>query len=101
MRHNLIRHAETPSRSNRKHRDGREGDTDSRKYKNNRPRGNRDYISYSCRHSTINHITTYATSIPINTIWGTLPAPRGTSATAMSKITPETQIKMQETSSIS
>ena len=55
-------HTETSGRSNIKHGDGRDGDTDSIKYRKKIPRGNRNYSSYICSHRT--------TSIPRNTLWG-------------------------------
>ena len=45
-----------------KNGDSRDVETDSIKYKNKRPRVNRDCIYYSYRHST--------TSITSNTLWG-------------------------------
>ena len=61
----LRRQAATAGRSKIKHgggREGRDGDTDSIKYKKKIPRGNHDYISYICRHRT--------TGLPSNTLLG-------------------------------
>ena len=59
-------HDATARRSNIKHRDRSYGDTDPNAYTQNKPRGDRNNISYILRSGNINHITPDAISVHIN-----------------------------------